>query len=250
MVSLVLAACGAARPVVSASRPAALEEAATLVTVRSPNWDASSGILERWERAETGWRRLADPVPVSLGRNGLAWGRGVHGDGAIDALGGGVKQEGDGRSPAGVFALSRVFGYSDEPPAGTTMSYSVITPSLQCVEDAASDRYNQILDRAEVTPSWSGTDLMRREDGLYEYVVVVEHNTTSPTSGAGSCVFFHIWRGEGTPTSGCTAMSRDALASLIPALSGPSTLLVQLPDAAYSSLAEAWGLPTVSEIGR
>jgi hypothetical protein len=47
-------------------------------------------------------------VAVLLGGGGLAWGRGLHPDGADGA----VKREGDRRAPPGVFALGSGFGYA------------------------------------------------------------------------------------------------------------------------------------------
>src|SRR6059058_6047968 len=68
-----------------------------LIVIVAPTWDANHGTLGLFERADRGkWQRRSGDVLVMLGRNGLAWGVGLHRQAA-------TKREGDGRSPAGVF---------------------------------------------------------------------------------------------------------------------------------------------------
>jgi hypothetical protein len=87
-----------------------------LVLVRARSWASSSGLLRRYERAAGGtWRTVGGSVDVNLGRHGLAWGRGLH----PASKSGPIKREGDGRSPAGVFALERAFGAAESLPDGS-----------------------------------------------------------------------------------------------------------------------------------
>jgi len=96
-----------------------------------------------------------------------------------------------------------------------------ISETLLAVDDPQSRFYNQIVDSAQVVKDWASTEFMRRADGLYRCGIVVAHNPANQ-SGAGSCIFMHLWRGEGQPTAGCTAMSEEnlkrVLAWLDPAL--------------------------------
>ena len=65
------------------------------------DWDSPAGELQCFTRnADGGWQPASAPLPVMLGRKGLAWGRGLH-----PLMAGTAKQEGDGRAPAGVFVL-------------------------------------------------------------------------------------------------------------------------------------------------
>ena len=48
-----------------------------IVLVLCDNWDSTNGWLRRFDLEESGWKLAAPPTRVSLGRNGLAWGRGV-----------------------------------------------------------------------------------------------------------------------------------------------------------------------------
>jgi len=79
-----------------------------LLLCLSTEWNAPSGHVQRFERAAfDAWQPVGDEIPVALGRSGMAWGRGLH-----PPTGGLEKCEGDGRAPAGVFAITALFGYA------------------------------------------------------------------------------------------------------------------------------------------
>src|SRR5262249_11363426 len=82
-----------------------------LVLVTTDGWDAVGGEMRRYERdtIKDQWKAVGEKIPVVVGRNGMAWGKGLHGDAIGD---GPVKKEGDGRSPAGIFSLGSAFGYA------------------------------------------------------------------------------------------------------------------------------------------
>ncbi|MCC7537417.1 MAG: hypothetical protein IT379_14435 [Deltaproteobacteria bacterium] len=229
--------------------PSSIREARYLVAVRTPDWDTAQGTLARYRRDVGGaWTRDADDVPIVLGRNGLGWGRGLHGDGAVAGMDGPVKMEGDRRSPAGAFWLDGVYGYASDAPEGTRTPYMAMTPTLQCIEDVDSAYYNRVVDRALVMPDWDSTDLLLRMDGLYELIVFVRHNTDPmPVPGAGSCILLHVASigtdGAVAPTAGCTSMAFPDLQAIVRAMEPEANLLVQLPDDAYAELTDAWDLP-------
>jgi L,D-peptidoglycan transpeptidase YkuD (ErfK/YbiS/YcfS/YnhG family) len=172
----------------------------------------------------------------------MGWGRGLF-NGTEP---GPVKKEGDGRSPAGAFALGRAFGSADNLPEGAkNFPYLHTLPSTYCIEDSRSKYYNQIVDVADVTPgSRPGWSEMRRADGLFRWGVIVRQNTPNTQTGAGSCVFLHIWRGLGHGTAGCTAMPSDQLESSLRWLDPEADpVLVELPEPVYKELRDAWALP-------
>lgn len=182
------------------------------------------------------------PIAVNLGRNGMAWGRGLHEIPASAAR----KVEGDGKSPAGAFALERAFGVAERLPDGAhDFPYAQTLATSYCVEDTRSDHYNEIVDSNEVHRStWEKWSELKRRDGLFDRALVVSHNHPDPTRGAGSCVFVHIWRAPKVPTAGCTAMPRDAIETILGWLdSSKRPVLVQLPDVEVAQLREEWGLP-------
>lgn len=92
----------------------------------------------------------------------------------------------------------------------------------------------------EVPVAWTSAERMVRDDALYRWIVVVDHNPLR-TPGAGSGMFLHGWRAPTQPTAGCTAADEAALVEVIRWLDpAAAPLLVQLPTAFRP---EGWGLP-------
>ncbi|HMC31124.1 MAG TPA: L,D-transpeptidase family protein [Candidatus Angelobacter sp.] len=218
-----------------------------LIVVMTADWNSSQATLRRYSRGNIRmpWKPVGEPIAVMIGKNGLAWGKGAIGVNALAAKPEDpVKKEGDGRAPAGVFYLGRAFGYTTKPMPGWKMPYVYLNSSVECVDDSASKFYNQIIDRSTIAPDWNSSEQMLRNDDLYRWGVLVEHNSSPAQAGAGSCIFMHIWRGPRQPTVGCTAMPQADLESLIAWLNPASTpLLVQLPTAEYEKLREGWRWP-------
>jgi uncharacterized protein YijF (DUF1287 family) len=218
--------------------------ATQLVVVRSPSWSSFRAQARRFERATVNgaWLAVGEAIPVVLGHAGLGWGRGLHGDGAPNGNSGPAKREGDGRSPAGVFAIGDAYGRASE--ATTRLPYALESASLRCVDDPASQHYGEIVDADAVNSDWASAEAMRR---LYELAIVIEHNAAR-TREAGSCIFLHAWDGPDSPVTGCTAMATEHLDALARWLE-PGAVIVALPAATYDQLSAAWSLPSVAAGG-
>ncbi len=208
-----------------------------LVTI-APDWDAPQGQLYRFSRQGKTWRRVGEMIVVQLGKNGLAWGRGL-----TSSLAEPQKHEGDGRSPAGIFKLTEVHGYGAKPPVGTTMPYRHSQASDRCVDDSDSLFYNQILPLTSPV-AWTSAETMQRDDVLYQLLVVVAHNPPPAVAHGGSCIFLHVQRSADSPTVGCTAMALAPLTQIVRWLRPQAQpLLIQLPRAVYMDQQTTWGLP-------
>lgn len=243
MLALWLCWCGAV--LADAPLPATpLEGSRQLVVVVTDGWDSDHGVLSLWQRSTgAGWSRTHAPVAVTVGRKGSAWGLGLHG-----TQPGVQKREGDGRSPAGVFAIGPSFGAA--PAFDTRLPYQHMDAGDWCIDVPASPLYNRIVDVAEVGEAAieGSTEPMRRDlhadgDQRYSRGLVVQHNVGA-SSGAGSCIFVHVWGAPGQPTAGCTAMDGAALDRLLAALDPSlSPRFVLLPLSEYRRLAAEWQLP-------
>ena len=215
-----------------------------LVVVTTADWQAIQGNLRTFERTESGWQAAAIQSPVTIGRTGLAWGLGLH-----PIQEGKQKQEGDGKAPAGVFALTQAFGY--EPLKGLAIPYEQMQASHYCMDVKGSPYYNQIVDAQQVGQAAveGSSEGMRRDihygDSLYAQGVVVAHNPGN-IDGAGSCIFLHHWRAEDKPTAGCTAMPEAIMTRLLNWLvREEDPALVILPRDEYQKLKEKWQLPAL-----
>jgi D-alanyl-D-alanine dipeptidase len=187
-----------------------LGDSTQLLVVTTADWDTTKGTLTMYERRNGAWIATGDAIPVVVGRTGLAWGSGLP---LPLRREGPIKKEGDGKAPAGLFALPSLFGYADEP-ISTRMPYIAATPTVECVDDATSPHYNEIVDTRQVPKTWNSSEDMRRHDELYREGVVVAHNANPAVAGNGSCIFLHLWSGPESSTAGCTAMSEANLSKL------------------------------------
>jgi len=221
-----------------------LTESRQLLLVTTTGWNAVDGEMKRYERGSINdtWKMVGEKMPIVVGRNGMAWGKGLHGDAIGD---GPVKKEGDGRSPAGIFSLSSAFGYAPREQAREVkMPYVQADVALECVDDPRSAHYNKVIDRAGVdNPDWNSSERMRRDDDQYRWGVIVDHNAKREP-GCGSCIFLHIWEARGKGTAGCTAMNSLSMEDVLRWLDEKKRpALVQLPRAEFERLRKAWGLP-------
>jgi D-alanyl-D-alanine dipeptidase len=213
-----------------------------LIVVTTPAWDSVSGTLQRYVRAgaTSPWRAEGPAVPIVVGQTGLAWG-----DEALGRRRDPRKREGDGKAPAGRFPLGAAFGFATRSEAEwVRLPYVPLEADTECVDDVASTHYNRVVDRSDVRRvDWNSAERMRSID-LYRLGVIVRYNAQPVRRGRGSCIFLHIWRAPGSPTSGCTAMPASDLETIVRWLDpGREPQLVQLPRAEYARLRRAWSLP-------
>jgi D-alanyl-D-alanine dipeptidase len=179
-------------------------------------------------------------VPIVVGRSGVAWD-----DSQVSAPAGEpVKHEGDGRSPAGAFALDTAFGFDVSQNASwVRLPYLQLRSATECVDDDRSAHYNTIVSRDSVARvDWNSSERMRTI-AQYAFGVHVAYNAP-PRASRGSCIFLHIWAGPSSVTAGCTAMEQAALKALM-AWIDPKLrpTLVQLPASALTRLRSDWRLP-------
>lgn len=241
VVAAMVASCGA--PTVAAASPIP-RNTTQLVTAIVDDWTSTKATLQLWQRDDkAGWHAVGASWRGVVGKSGSAWGTGLHGNGPPTGQSGPKKHEGDRKSPAGAFAIRDVYGYAAKPPDGTRARYTSVVPSWKCVDDPQSAHYDQIIDSGATKIDWSSAEDMRRSDDLYTWVVDVAHNPDRK-AGDGSCIFLHVWSGEDSSTTGCTAMAEQRLTQLVSALDpARAPIYVLLPRREYDALAPAWGLP-------
>jgi L,D-peptidoglycan transpeptidase YkuD (ErfK/YbiS/YcfS/YnhG family) len=250
LLPLLLAAAACAHAPPTPPEAARWADAGQLVLVVTPDWGATAGTLRYYERDGDGWRQAGGGYEVTVGRNGTAWGVGLH----APRTDGPVKREGDGKAPAGVFAIGTAFGYA--PRVDTGLAYQAMTANDWCIDVPASPYYNRIVDRGAVQAPGldQSSEPMRRDlhadgDQRYREGFVIEHNPDGAVPEGGSCIFAHLWKAPGEATAGCTAMAPATMAPLLAWLDARRhPVFVELPMAHYQALRTAWGLPALPAV--
>ncbi|PPV06703.1 hypothetical protein XBLMG947_2275 [Xanthomonas bromi] len=245
-VLLTLASCSSLA--VAAGPIDALNQARMLIVVTTPDWNSTQARLQTFSRVDGTWQPAAQRFAVALGRHGSAWGEGLH----PAQTQGPQKREGDGRSPAGVFAIGPAFGYLTS--IDSTMPYQAMSATHYCMDVPSSPLYNRIVDAAQVgQAAVAGStepmrlDLRHAGDARYSEGFVIAHNPKA-IPGRGSCIFAHLWRTPGQFTAGCTAMAAADMQRLLAWLKPDDhPLFVLLPRAEYARLHTAWQLPALTE---
>ena len=218
-----------------------LSSSKQLLLVSSTSFNAVNGKLQFYERRNlhSPWIAVGPSKPVVVGQGGMGWGV----EFKNQSLEGPRKQEGDLKTPIGVFELGPAFGFAASEPA-FKLSYFPLTATSVCVDDPRSSFYNEVLDSANLPQSdWQSAEEMRKVS-LYEEGAVIQYNHPKPTKGAGSCIFLHIWRSPDRGTAGCIALAAEDLkVSLIALDPLQKPVIAILPQPAYGQLKAAWQLP-------
>ncbi len=129
------------------------------------------------------------------------------------------KREGDGATPAGAFRVVRVWYRGDRHGRPrTALPVRRIRPDSGWCDDPNAGPYN----RSVRLPVSFSHEEMWRADGLYDWVIELDHNTRPRQRGRGSAIFVHVARADGTPTAGCIALAPRILRRFLDRV-GPNT---------------------------
>jgi L,D-peptidoglycan transpeptidase YkuD (ErfK/YbiS/YcfS/YnhG family) len=220
-----------------------------LIVAVGSNWDSMHGQMQLFERKDAGssWTKTGPAFPVLFGKSGIAWGTGLAGQ----DQGGLRKKERDGRAPAGVFRIGKIYTYDAHLPPGADYPFHQVTTADAWVDDMNSADYNKFvtIENPDQPPPWFEKQKMRHNDFAYRWLVEIRHNSDPPVPGQGSAIFFHIRRGVNHPTAGCTTMAENDLVSLIRWLRGPQhPCYALLPRNEYEKFVKIWSLPNFDQL--
>ncbi|MEL7015574.1 MAG: L,D-transpeptidase family protein [Pseudomonadota bacterium] len=132
-----------------------------------------------------------------------------------------AKTEGDGATPAGVFALRRVLYRADRLAAPQT---SLTTMAIRSDDGWCDDPDDQRYNRPVRLPYGARAETLFRDDHVYDICVILGHNDDPPVPGKGSAIFFHLARENYQPTEGCVAIRLDHMLAVLSACT-PKTFM-------------------------
>jgi D-alanyl-D-alanine dipeptidase len=184
-----------------------MHRATRLILVTVPDMTASKASLRTFARTSPAarWTVESGPEPVVVGTGGVGWG---HPFVSYAKPGEPIKQEGDKRTPAGLYRLGATFGFDKDNRPG----HIQLSPGANfCVHDAKSPQYGRIVTKDKAGAKTSGEDMASYP--LYKRGIVIDYAPRARTK-AGSCIFLHIWGGEGVGTAGCVALPEARIAHL------------------------------------
>lgn len=156
-----------------------------------------------WEGAQQGWLVCGGQKHrCAFGRKGV-----------------GIKRrEGDSITPAGVFPLRAVLLTNPalSPPLSRLPVLRTSARAAWCDDAKHVRRYN----RPVALPTRLSHEILRREDGLYDLLLVLGYNDAPVRAGRGSAIFLHATAQHSpyAPTEGCVAVDAKALRALLPKL--------------------------------
>ena len=78
-------------------------------------------------------------------------------------------------------------------------------------DDPADENYNRLV----TLPYKASHEQLRRDDGLYDVIVVLGYNDIPVIPGKGSAIFLHVATAGFSPTEGCVALARDDLLAVL-----------------------------------
>lgn len=134
--------------------------------------------------------------PAALGRSGIQH----------------RKQEGDGRTPAGEYALRLVLyraGRMQRPK--TALPVKALGLRDGWCDAPAHPAYNRLVRQ----PIAASSERLWRSDPLYDLIVVIGFNDRPVQPGKGSAIFLHLARANFAATQGCIALQRSDLLRLL-----------------------------------
>jgi len=204
-----------------------IQNSSQLLLVLADDYNSTTANLERYEKRKELWHKAGKSLQVYVGRNGMAPAKGLC---KIAHKKLNEKQEGDGKSPSGIFNLTSSFGKNLDVNFKT--DYFQVKKTLHCIDDVNSKFYNMIIEESK---GYGSHEVMLRDDGLYDLGAVVEYNTDPTVPKAGSCIFLHI--SANRPTAGCTSIEKENLEELLQWLDKKKNpILIQMPISTYRGL--------------
>lgn len=122
------------------------------------------------------------------------------------------KQEGDGKTPLGLYSLRNLLWRKDKiPQPKTGLKLAAISPNDGWCDDATHISYNKFVK----LPFNGACEKLWRDDGLYDIIIVVGFNDFEIRPFGGSAIFIHCVSENFTPTKGCVALAKKDLLEVV-----------------------------------
>ncbi len=157
---------------------------------------STAATLQAWTKTAGGWLHRGPAIYADIGNQGMT----------------AQPSEGLAATPIGSFTLTEAFGRGADP--GTRLPYFRTDLSDYWVADAGSPHYNTHYRCASNCPfDTAAGENLYRVGYMYTHAVVMNYNRSPVRKGAGSAFFLHVT--EGRATTGCIAIPKEELVSIM-----------------------------------
>ena len=114
------------------------------------------------------------------------------------------KNEGDKKTPKGLFSLSNVYYRKDRNLKPITKLLTIpITKKMGWCNDVKNKKYNKLIKINNSTRY----EKMFRKDYKYDYIIPINYNTKNTKIDKGSAIFIHLTKTY-KKTAGCVALKK------------------------------------------
>lgn len=135
-----------------------------------------------------------------------------------------LKQEGDKKTPIGLFGLGICFGTHKKEEINKKLKYIELNSNLYWVDDISSKFYNQLVDITNIPKDWNSAEHLIDFKKQYEYAIEILANPEN-LPNRGSAIFLHCETGK--PTLGCISIKKEEIVHLLDIIDEKTKILIQ-----------------------
>lgn len=178
-----------------------------LILVTTKDYNTNQGRLKLYEKKGK-WQQILN-TKAYIGKKGFT----------------DMKQEGDQKSPTGIYTISSGFGCLGNP--GTKLHFYSTSLNDVWVDDPNSNFYNTWQQKDNPNKDWLSAEEMTHR--LYKYGIIINYNIEQ-ISGKGSAIFIHTADSEVGFTNGCIAIKQTDLIKIMKWLNpNKNPVIIQAP---------------------
>ena len=133
------------------------------------------------------------------------------------------KQEGDFKTPKGIFKLKKIFYRKDKIKFIKTILKKIyIKKNIGWCDDPTSKYYNKEIK----FPFKDSAEKLWRKDNIYDIIIVLNYNFNPIIKNKGSAIFLHICKKNYAATKGCIAINKKDMINLLANIKRNTNLII------------------------
>ena len=133
------------------------------------------------------------------------------------------KQEGDKKTPKGIFGLKSIFYRKDKiPNLKSLIKKKTIKKNMGWCDDVNSKFYNKLIK----FPFSDSAEKLWLKQNIYDVIIIINYNLKPIIRNKGSAIFIHIAHRKYLPTRGCIAVSKKDMLYLINQINNKTKIII------------------------